>query len=309
MSFMAMLGHKEQERRLARALQQDALVASLLVTGPIGIGKTLFAKKLACALLSYDAQQPANAETLTPLCAPVVIQRMREETHPDLVISALAPKESPVEHIRSILKKIYTKPTMAPFKVVIFENADEFNRNAANALLKTLEEPPMRTFIILTSSHPERLLPTIRSRCLRVTLAPLSATNMGTVLKRLHIALEPSLVSLCDGSPGTALMLYERADVHRNFFEALNEDSLAKAQVFAEEEEAWPLFSWLAPRTLHRVVCAEDTEATPLRAHALTLWQDVLQKIMQAERLNLDRKAVMLWFLCSLREVLHRKAC
>jgi DNA polymerase-3 subunit delta' len=274
------------------------------VTGPIGIGKTLFAKKLACALLSYDVQRSAKSET--PLCDPAVIQRMRAGTHPDLVISALAPKESAVEHIRSILDKIYTKPTMAPFKVVIFEDADGLNRNAANALLKTLEEPPAHTFMILTSSHPERLLLTIRSRCLSVALTPLSATDMETILKKLRIALEPALVSLCDGSPGTAFMLYERADTYKSFFEALEERSLAKAQAFAEQEEVWPLFSWVAPRILHQIACTENVETAPLRAHMVTFWQDVLQKIVQVERLNLDKKAVMLWFFCSLHDILHK---
>ncbi|MDR1910349.1 MAG: AAA family ATPase [Holosporales bacterium] len=311
MRFVTLLGHEEQEQRLARALEHNALASSLLIAGPAGIGKTLFAKKLACALLSYDGTSPTNAKTLTSLCSPAVAQRICEGTHPDLVISTPSSEESAIDQMRHVLAKIYIKPAMARFKVVIFEEAETLNRNAANALLKTLEEPPVDTFMVLTSSYAESLLPTIRSRCLRVGLGPLSPTVMTTVLKKLQITLPAALLSLCDGSPGTALMLHSRAETHARFLKALEDNSLTTAKIFAEEEDVWPLFSWFACHALHQATCAETVETAEvpvLRAHAAALWPEVIRKIVQADRLNLDKKSVILWFFCSLRESLRRRA-
>ncbi|MDR0662018.1 MAG: AAA family ATPase [Holosporales bacterium] len=303
--FLTVLGHEKVEDRLAHVLTtQGGLTASLLVTGPEGIGKALFARKLACVLLS--GKGTGSEKTLTACCAPLVAQEMQKGTHPDFMAFASHREEGSVAQIRQILGWIAKKPLRSLVKVALFEDIDRLNRNAANALLKTLEEPPEDTFLLLTSAHPERLLPTIRSRCLLVPLSPLPEKAMARVLEQHQLSLEPSSLALCAGAPGKALALQTRETLYPQFLQALQtseQGNLSIVQEFTEKENIWPFFSWFSLHFLHASLCAEKDPPPARREALLTLWRETHRKIVQGEYLNLDKKAVMLWFFCALGEI------
>ncbi|MET0386942.1 MAG: AAA family ATPase, partial [Polyangiales bacterium] len=177
----------EQEgavRVLQHALDHDRVAHAYLFEGPSGVGKERVAIALACTLLCRTARSGQTCECNT-------CQRVRAGNHPD--VRVFRPRDEgdrnlQVELIRSELLP-FTK--FAPFEAeaacVIFPEADVsfpvHHAEAANALLKTLEEPRPRVTFLLLSERPDRLLPTIRSRCQRVRFRPLGAAALERILR------------------------------------------------------------------------------------------------------------------------------
>ena len=118
-----------------------------------------------------------------------------------------------VEDVRKINGFMSLTPAEGGWRVVVVDGAEELNQASANALLKILEEPPPRAILLLVCSAPGRLLPTIRSRCRRLRLAPLADEPMGRLLAqylpRLDADERGRLITLAEGSPGRAIMLAE----------------------------------------------------------------------------------------------------
>ncbi|MBU6498771.1 MAG: DNA polymerase III subunit delta', partial [Rhodospirillales bacterium] len=116
-----------------------------------------------------------------------------------------------VDDVRRIAEFLRLTPAEGGWRVVVIDGAEDLNRNAANALLKVLEEPPPRAVLLLVCAAPGRLLPTIRSRCRRLGLAPLDAPAMDEALAALLPETPPAdrarLAALVEGSPGRALQL------------------------------------------------------------------------------------------------------
>jgi DNA polymerase-3 subunit delta' len=116
-----------------------------------------------------------------------------------------------VDDVRRVTDFLRRTPAEGGWRVVIVDGAEELNRNAANALLKVLEEPPARAILLLTCAAPGRLLPTIRSRCRRLRLSPLPDAAMeallGDYLPELEADARSRLVTLAEGAPGRALLL------------------------------------------------------------------------------------------------------
>jgi DNA polymerase III subunit delta' len=149
-------------------------------------------------------------------------------THPDC-FQAGRPEEShelPIEVMRELCRSFALKPARGRGKVAILDDADDLNEEAANCFLKTLEEPPPRSVLILVGSSPERQLPTIVSRCQVVRFAPLPETLVAEILRDQDLP-EPALVGqlarLSGGSPGQALALADPAlwEFRRTLLEGL----------------------------------------------------------------------------------------
>jgi len=147
--------HQELAERVRTAVAADRLAHALLISGPEGWGERSFANWLALHLLGVDGEREAS-----------------NLAHPDL--RWLQPDGSAirVDAVRELEAFAYGTPQAGPRKVAVIEDAHFLNINAANALLKTLEEPPAGTHLILTSCHPRRLIPTIRSRCQTLQFHP-----------------------------------------------------------------------------------------------------------------------------------------
>lgn len=147
--------HDELAARIEELIAAARLPHGVLITGTEGWGEVAFAQWLALTLLG----EPLTANA-------------REIAHPDLRWVKPDGAEIKVDAIREIGQFAFTTSQRGGRKVVVVENAHLLNRNAANALLKTLEEPPENTFLLLASCHAGRLLPTIRSRCQRFVIRP-----------------------------------------------------------------------------------------------------------------------------------------
>jgi DNA polymerase-3 subunit delta' len=229
-SATRLIGHETAERMFLAALQSGRMPHAWLITGPKGVGKATLAFRMARALLAAPAvaepaaglfgDAPKPVATLDMEADASVFRRVAELTHSDfrLLCRSLTDKgklrgEIVIEDVRAAIDFLRLTPAEGAWRVLIVDSADELNRNAANALLKILEEPRPRTVLILVSHAPGRLLPTIRSRCRRLTLAPLSEAAMTAALQERAPDLEPGdralIAALAEGSLGHALNLIE----------------------------------------------------------------------------------------------------
>jgi DNA polymerase-3 subunit delta' len=194
MAWHGILGHDDVAARFRLALERGRLASSFLFVGPPGIGKRRFAfglsQVLLCGVRPEAAMDPCGT---CPSCVQV-----RSLTHPDLEYvrkpddKAFLPLELLIgdkEHRgrAGLCHRLALKPFMGGRKVAIIDDADFLNPEGANSLLKTLEEPPPRSVLILIGTSPAKQLPTIRSRCQLVRFQPLTARLVGDILRSERI--------------------------------------------------------------------------------------------------------------------------
>lgn len=238
--FSHLLGNEPIKTYLEKALHNNSLHHTLLFSGMEGIGKSLFAKTLACRLLD---------------CCETKVQK---EIHPDLHILKPEGKSGlhPVEQIREMITEMHKPPFEAPKKVFIFYDAERMQSVSANALLKTLEEPDLDSAILLLSSSPNEIMPTILSRAILLSFQPLPKDAIsGYLLERRGLLPERAdlLARQSHGSLGAALRLLddEMEETARSLlFSALDGKSSPARAI--EEIEA--LFEELEGIDFHRQV-------------------------------------------------------
>ena len=158
MAFKDIAGNSRVKRILRRALQRHRLPNSLLFSGPAGVGKTATAVTVAKALNCKAGKDDACEECES--CKAIEAGRF-----PDVLGIAPEKEVIKIEQMRFIKQMAYLKPFSGTKRVFIVEQAEKMNEESANSLLKVLEEPPSFTHIILVTSNPFLILPTIRSRC------------------------------------------------------------------------------------------------------------------------------------------------
>jgi DNA polymerase-3 subunit delta' len=220
MTWHGIVGHDDVVDRFRRALDRGRLASTFLFVGPGGIGKRKFALKLAQALLC----ERRPAELLDPCEHCPACAQVLAGTHPDLdVVSKPADKSFiPValligdkEHRmhEGLCHKIGLKPFAGGRKVAIIDDADDLNLEGANALLKTLEEPPPRSVLILIGTSADRQLPTIRSRAQMIRFRPLDNETVARLLLENKIAADPQKAArLAMHSGGSVARASELAD-------------------------------------------------------------------------------------------------
>ncbi len=200
--------HQEQWHALDARLAQRRLPHALLLTGAQGVGKVAFAEALAAGLLCTQAEG-TQACGQCQNCALVAAG-----THPDksVVSFAVNPKdgkvarELKVDQVRGIAESLTLTAQFGGYKVALVYPAERMNQNAANSLLKTLEEPSEQTLLILVSDFPSRLLPTIRSRCQELRFGLPGRAEARQWLAEQLPALDPEpLLAMAGGSPLLAL--------------------------------------------------------------------------------------------------------
>lgn len=330
-------GHEAAERLLLSAMQQGRLAHGWLITGPEGVGKATLAYRLARYLLSGRYGEAdlfgAPPESLAVDSGEAIFHQIAAGGHPDLIVLGREENQKTgklsnfivIDQVRRLTDRFSMTSGAGGWRIAIVDCAEEMNLNAANALLKLLEEPPPRSLLLLVSHAPGRLLPTIRSRCRRLALRPLSSEQLTGVLA-LHRPDLPAedvagLVQLADGSPGRALSL-ARVDGLRTYAEiqamlgtlpALDfnmvhdlADRLARRGQETAYETWFELFILALTRLVRLGVVAGGAGETSIERQTsqrlmglapldrwVELWEKVGDLAARAESVNLDKKQVV----------------
>ena len=213
-----LIGQDQALAIVSRALRSGRPPQAWLICGPPGVGKATLAYRIARYLLAYGASDRGPADLSVPAKDPACVQ-VAAGSHPGLLVlkRSVDPETNKLMSVLSVgevrrLSGFFGLTSGAGgWRVAVIDTADDMNDNAANALLKLLEEPPSRAMLLVLSNTPGRLLPTIRSRCQRLNLRPLGERDMEAELERLlpeqKAEERASLARLARGSLGAALTL------------------------------------------------------------------------------------------------------
>lgn len=266
-----LVGHDSAERLFAKQFSENKLHHAWLINGPKGIGKATLAYRMIRTVLGG---MPATQGLLDVPLHDEKAQRIQSLGHGDFLLvrrpydekTKKIRAEIPIAETRKISTFYSRMASEGGWRVCLIDTIDEMNRNATNAVLKTLEEPPEKALIILLSKAPGRLLPTIRSRCLNLPLRPVPTTDLQSWLRSKCEADETDIaaaVYLAKGAPGKALSLVQNADTVlkplQRFLEGFPKDNL---------------------RTFHAI---SDTLASPSAVLSYDLFWDSLDELVGAQ--------------------------
>lgn len=313
-------GQETAEEAFEAARARGRLHHAWLLTGPEGVGKATFAYRAARRLLgapSYPANGILGADPEHP-----VSRQVAARSHPDLLVleregpDGKARKVIPVDDARRLAEFFSKSPASAPHRVAIVDAADDLNVNAANAILKTLEEPPPRGVLLMVSHSPGRLLPTIRSRCRRLAFQPLGFEAAAAFVRaRADLNAEEALrlAHMAEGAPGQALSLaaanaLAMDDVARELLSDLPRIDETRALSITDKfrgGEGPAQFALLFDRLADRVHTLA-TDRAQQRIGRLDRWAqawETLQRLpREVEALNLDRTDALFTALRELRQ-------
>ena len=211
---MSLIGHDAAWTEWRAAMASPRMHHGWILSGPKGIGKGAFARAAAAMLVAEPgvAQPPVEAhpDILAPEHPPANKEEAKKREAGEPYQTA---RNIPVDEIRRVQQRLTTRPTLGSRRVVIIDPADDMEKGAVNALLKSLEEPPAGTYFLLVTHRLGRLLPTIRSRCRLLRFQPLSPEAVDLVLARAapeaDAATRRAAIAAAQGSPGTALEFVE----------------------------------------------------------------------------------------------------
>jgi DNA polymerase-3 subunit delta' len=330
-----LIGHTAAEQTLAQAFAGGRLHHAWLLAGRAGIGKATLAYRMARHVLARPEERDRAGRTLAVPASSAAARQIAQQAHPALLVlrRPYDPQRKrlltviSVEEVRRLRAFLTHTVGAEGWRVVIVDSADELNIAAANALLKSLEEPPPRALFLLVTARPSALLPTIRSRCRRLELAPLDGDSLRRAAtaaleaageKAPAAAKWPQLERYADGSVRAALQLatggldvYERVAGLISRLPAVDWPALhSLADTLATEAQAQRLEMFLGAlldtlaRLIHVGASREGTpEETALAARLIPeprlpawaeTWQVIRRDKADAEFLNLDRKALLL---------------
>ena len=336
-----LLGHEEAEQLFLQAWKNKSLHNSWLIGGNEGIGKATFAYKAARFLLAADENDCDKYHSLDIAPDNQVFRLVANRSHPDLkiierdfidtdkkkIIKAIKDGEAmsdeqlqslkksaviKVDDVRTINEFLSKKSFDGNWRIVIVDSADDLNPSSANAILKILEEPPARSLIFLISHNPYRLLPTIRSRCAKLTLQPLPKEKVATLLRRYMPELSETevggLAQISGGSIGRALNYAQNKalSIYLQLEKLLNNSidfdlssAIELCNNAAGNEDVWNLVCELLSRfvsdMLKRGVKIKELSAT---------WDNAAKMLRDAENLNMDKKQTLILIIVALRKAL-----
>lgn len=214
MSENGFIGQEAAWREWTAAVASERMHHAWMLAGAKGLGKGTFARAAAAELVregampsSYPADH-LDIHILTHLPANDDEAKKQADGKP-----FQARRNITVDQVRTMIRKLVTKPTMGSRRAVVIDPADDMEKGAINALLKALEEPPVGTYFLLVTHQPGRLLPTVRSRCRVLRFAPLSPSGLDAVIQRdfpqVDAKSRANAIAAANGSPGIALAVAE----------------------------------------------------------------------------------------------------
>ena len=331
-----MYGHRAVEQTLAEGLASGRMHHGWLLSGPEGIGKATLAYRFARAALSHAGERDSAGKSLSVSSETSGSRQVCALSHPGLLVirrpylikDKRIAATIPVDEVRRLRQFLSLSVEPKAWRVVIVDSADELHVAAANALLKSLEEPPPRTIFLLITSQPGRLLATIRSRCRVLPMEALSAQGLRQAVSQ---ALKAEGSPVPAGSDWPVLERVSQGSVRRALSLVLD-GGTAVNQSLAKHLSDLPKLDWvslhalsdkLAPTaaaqqyelffdlltgTLARLIRAAGTgEGDPADvalarrligdarlASFADLWETITREKAEADALNLDRKTLIL---------------
>jgi len=317
-----LIGHSEAEMRFLKAQASGRLHHAWLITGAPGVGKATLAYRMIRHILG--GQSLLKDSMNIPESDPVA-QRVESLGHGNLMLLRRPydfklkkiRTEIPVDDVRAMGKFFQgTAAEDEAWRVCLIDTADDLNRNSENAILKILEEPPAKALIILLSSSPGRLLPTIRSRCMHLPLRAVPEAEIAPWLRDRVDAPDQIIdaaVKLSRGGPGKAIALAQNADTVlkplTGFLSSLDRsnskmdhilaNSLAAQNAGASRQLFWEaLQDVLQAQSVFSVTGEWHAAFKPLPvSKSPETWQKLWHKVCEMQRveaaINMDKKTVM----------------
>lgn len=323
-----LFGHGEAEQLFLDAYRAGRMHHAWLITGPEGVGKATLAHRIARFVLIHPDPKAAQVRRARDLAVDPDHPTARQTAalaHPDLIVLRRiwdANKKRltavlPIEEVRRASHFFSMTAAGGGWRVAIVDCADEMNLSAANALLKTLEEPPSRALLLLVSHRPGQLIATLRSRCRRLMLGSLSETDLfaaiqtaggNDVLAKLGESDCKALVEMARGSPRLALRLLSGNGLalHREISGLLEAapkrddrrvHALARRVARAGAEDDYELAlslisDWLAGR-VESAATAGPADSASL-ARLAEVWEKTTRLAGEAEIFHFDRRLLIL---------------
>jgi DNA polymerase-3 subunit delta' len=324
-----LLGQFDAETQFLNSFNSGRVPHAWLICGPKGVGKSTLAYRIARYVLNNggnvnDAQSlfgdgfsKSDTTSLATDIEDPVCRRVISGSHADClsiqrtfdVKTGKRRKEITVNEVRAVGSFLSMTPGEGGWRVIIIDSADDMNTNAANAVLKVLEEPPKRALLLLISHNPGRLLPTVRSRCRRLVLKSLSEECIFELLKQFcpNMLEEDAkeLASISDGSIGRAMSLSSEGglDIYRDINAILGTlpqldipllhslgDKLVRDNSGELFDRAFELINRWLVNIIKGSAIAKNSSLDPWVA----VWENTGRLFGQAKGLNLDRKQVIL---------------
>jgi DNA polymerase-3 subunit delta' len=347
-----LFGHVKAERTLLDAFNSGRLAHAWLMTGPKGIGKATLAYRFARFLLAKGGGQADaglfggdlpkdDPDSLFVESDDPVFGRIAAGGHADLKSierrfdekKGKFKTEIVIEDVRSIGSFFSLSAAEGGWRVIVIDSADEMNRNAANAVLKVLEEPPSKAILLLVSHNPGRLLPTIRSRCRKLGLSALDDSLVTKLLSEHHPEMSDgdalSLARLSEGSVGRALDLEAEGGLELysdliGLLETLPRLDVAALHTLSGKlgrvggDMAFHTFGdlllgWLGRLILHASKGEQEADTaearlnerlsstTPL-ASWLEVWDKITHLLTRTDAINMDRRQMIISIFLALEK-------
>lgn len=321
-NLLPVVGHEAVRAQLRSVLAAGRLPSAILLSGPQGIGKATLAFALARQVLTQTGDEPAHR----------VDEQVVAGAHPNVFVLRRQPRDGKgfytvirVDEVRAIKDRLQRTRGRSGHRVAIVDAIDDCNPSAANALLKTLEEPPAETLFLLISHRPGLLLPTIKSRCLHMPLRPLDDAAVRDVLASQRPAAGAALdhaVALAEGRPRRgfeALALNEegaltalgawlksplvgRPGIHLAIADALIAEAGGAETGFARDM----IVDWLAAEA--RAAAMAGPQALRRLASANELWEKAHALFADQETLNLDARQTLIAVFDAIRQHIQKTA-
>lgn len=296
-------GHDKPTQLFLQALQSNKMHHAWIINGTKGTGKASLCYKLAKLLLSgIDTQQNATKDFAPDA---FITKHVENCSHPDLMVAQNFTDDDPhneseikIDDIRTVTSSLNMTAALGKNKVVIIDSADSMNNNAANALLKALEEPTKNTYFFLITNNIGRLLPTIKSRCRTLKLANLSCDDFRLAAHSIEISNADIdfLYEFTNGSLYFSELLYHSADF-QNIKSIFSQSSVEKIASQLPSLSSFNFEQHHLEFVIEKFfnILIKENVGNPYKIASLFEWKEEFSKMMRAtEIFNLDWKNVYL---------------